>query len=360
MPDIRITNCHVHAFTIRHIPSQFPHPVAVPLMRLPGALRVASFLMRVLGQQPAAEWVDRMHRFHLEATTVRQSEVIDRLIPQYPGSTRFVVLPMQMRPTANGHIVADLRAQHDELAEMAADERYAGRIIPFATLFPDDEGAADEVRRCVEELGFRGLKLYPRLGFAPDHPVLMNEVYPLLEERGLPVVSHCSRGGVRGRGVVASRADRYCDPAAFKPVLETFPKLRVCLAHFGGQADWRAYVQDGIDPRDIGARPRNWQVAIRDMITSGDYPNLWTDISYTLFQFEDFVPFLKLFLEDERIAARVLFGSDYYMTRQEHLSERAVCFRLRMALGEDIFRRIAETNPEIWLGEKAGKKTRKS
>lgn len=356
MPDIRITNCHVHAFTVRHIPSQFPHPAAIPLMRMPGALRVVSFFMRAFGQHPWAEWIDRMHRFHLEATTVRQSEVIDRLIPQYPDNTRFVVLPMQMRPTAGGHIVAELPAQHDELAEMAADPRYEGRIIPFTTLFPDDEGAVAEVRRCIETLGFRGLKLYPRLGFAPDHPVLMDEIYPMLEERGLPVISHCSRGGVRGRDVVASRADRYSDPAAFKPVLKKFPKLQVCLAHFGGQSDWRAYVQNGIDPRDPAARAANWQVAIRDMITSGEYPNLWTDISYTLFQFEDFMPFLKLFLEDERVAARVLFGSDYYMTRQQELSERAVCFRLRVALGEEVFRRIAETNPEIWLGEKKPRK----
>jgi hypothetical protein len=50
---------------------------------------------------------------------------------------------------------------------------------------------------------------------------------------------------------------------------------------------------------------------------------------------------------------RVLFGSDYYMTRQETLSERAVCFRLRNALGEEVFRQISETNPAIWLGEAA-------
>lgn len=80
--------------------------------------------------------------------------------------------------------------------------------------------------------------------------------------------------------------------------------------------------------------------------------NLWTDISYTLFHFDDFAPFLKVFLEDETLASRVLFGSDFYMTRQEALSERAVCFRLRVALGEAMFARIAQENPARWLGEK--------
>ena len=93
------------------------------------------------------------------------------------------------------------------------------------------------------------------------------------------------------------------------------------------------------------------------MIGCGDWPGLWTDISYTLFHFDDNLPFLKLFLEGdgaaaERLRSRVLFGSDFYMTRRERLSERAVCFRLRTALGEEMFQQMAETNPAVWLGEK--------
>ena len=37
------------------------------------------------------------------------------------------------------------------------------------------------------------------------------------------------------------------------------------------------------------------------------------------------------------------------MTRQEELSERAVCFRLRNELGEATFRKIAQDNPRRWL-----------
>ncbi len=354
MTRIRITNCHVHTFTARHVPAFFPHPALWLFRQIPGLVRGLAFLARLIGQYPAAETLDRLYQFTAESGLRRQSEVLRRLTFQYPGDTRFVVLPMELRPAGAGRVEADLRAQHDELAELAASGDYAGRVLPFATIFPDHEGAAEEVRRCVEDLGFHGLKLYPPLGFAPDHPVLMNEVYPMLAERGLPVMSHCSRGGVTGRGVVRARVERWTEPAAFKPVLRAFPDLKVCLAHFGGIDDWRAYVQDGLDPDDEAARARNWQVAIRDMITSGEFPNLWTDISYTLFHFDDYLPFLRIFLQDDRIADRVLFGSDYYMTRREALSERAVCFRLRDALGEELFARIAEKNPEIWLGERKG------
>ena len=76
----------------------------------------------------------------------------------------------------------------------------------------------------------------------------------------------------------------------------------------------------------------NFLLALREMIESGEFPNLWTDVSYTLFQSEAFLPFLRLFLKHPRVRARTLFGSDFYMTRQEDLSERAMAVRLRMGL----------------------------
>jgi uncharacterized protein len=351
MPDIRITNCHVHTFTDRHIPRFYPHPVLWVFKRVPGLVRALSFLMRLFGQHGLGDTLDRLHRFRQEAGAPSQEAVLEQLAHHYPARTRFVVLPMDMSGIGHGPVAQCLRDQHGELAALARSSRWAGRVIPFATCDPRLPGAAGEVRHAIEDLGFRGLKLYPRFGFAPDHPVLMDHVYPLLVARGLPVISHCSRGGVRGAGLSDAIADEYTRPQAFEPVMRAFPDLRVCLAHFGGYRDWQAYVNEGLMPGDARAEAANWQVAIRRMITSGDWPNLWTDISYTLFRFDEFVPFLRMFLEDDRLADRVLFGSDFYMTRQESLSERAVCVRLRVALGERLFRRIAEENPCVWLGE---------
>jgi uncharacterized protein len=349
MSDIRITNCHVHCFTDRHIPRHYPHRALMPFKRRPVLVRGLAALAHLLGQEGLAQNLRRLARFGAEARAPSQAALLDRLIPHYPSDTRFVVLPMAMAGAGHGPVPVALAAQHDELAALAARPDWAGRLIPFAGIDPRLPDSAAEVRRCIEELGFRGLKLYPRLGFAPDHPVLMAEVYPLLEARSLPVVSHCSRGGVTGRGITAAQADAMSAPQAFIPVLRAFPRLRVNLAHFGGSADWQAHVNDGMAP---GREAGNWMLTIRDMIVNGDYPGLWTDISYTLFETEAYLPFLKLMMADVRIAGRVLFGSDYYMTRQEALSERAVWTRLRVGLGEDAFRQIAEINPEVWLGER--------
>ena len=354
MADIEITNCHTHTFTNRHVPRDYPHPFLRLFKNRPWLILVLSVIFQGLGQADFAAKLRRLHRFQREGAHGRQSEVLDGMMRQYPGGTRFVVLPMDMSQMDHGPLAADLRAQHDELAALAAEPRRKGLVIPFATLHPEAPGAMAEVRRCVEQLGFRGIKIYPRLGFAPDHRLLMQELYPYAVAHDLPIMTHCSRGGVARRRLDQTIGDRYCEPNAYLGVLHEFPKLRLCLAHFGGNQDWVDYVDNGLDPDpDNRMARRNWQVMIRDMIGSGLYPNLYTDISYTLFQFEDFVPFLRLFLEDKGLAQRVLFGSDHYMTRQEALSERAVCFRLRVALGEDMFRQIAETNPAVWLGEPA-------
>jgi len=351
-PAVRITNCHIHTFNTHHVPKWYPHPLMAPLKAAPFLARLIAALLAALGQERWSDVVYRLHRFQQAGSGLSQREIFENILPYYPDGTRFVVLPMDLSTIDYGPVMKPLEAQHDELHRLSRDEKLGDRVIPFATIVPGKPGGLEEMMRCFEDLEFRGLKLYPRLGFAPDHPELMEHVYPYLEKRGLPVLSHCSRGGVKGRHLTEVRADLWTAPQAFIPVLEAFPKLRVNLAHFGGVGDWRAYIENGIDPFDPQARQENWLAAILDMLRSGKYPGLYTDISYTVFNFAAFLPFLRVFLEDPLVRDKVLFGSDYYMTKQEKLSERAVSFGLRSALGEDTFRLIAETNPEIWLGER--------
>ncbi|MEY8843415.1 amidohydrolase family protein [Cribrihabitans sp. XS_ASV171] len=350
----RITNCHVHLFNHRHIPQDYPYRALRFFKRAPFLIRWMAGGLRLIGQHPAADRLERLYRFNNEAGADTQAEILDALRAHYPSDTRFVVLPMELSAFGYGAPEVPLAAQHDELADLARANR--GTVIPFATIDPRADPQATELMRAIDPLGFRGVKLYPRMGFSPTDPRLMEHVYPELERRGLPVMTHCSRGGLMGRDMSEYSADRYTEPQAYIPVLKAHPNLRICLAHFGGARDWAAYARPDPNAWDDPAQRDNWQRRIRAMITSGDYDNLWTDISYTLFNFEDYAPFLRIFLTgddkaSERLRSRVLFGSDFYMTRQEKLSEREVCFRLRNTLGEEVFRQIAEENPARWLGE---------
>ena len=359
--DIQITNCHIHTFLDDHVPSNYPFWWARPFKVFPVLILWLSKFFRLIGQHPISEKLYRLYAFQQESQHHSQARVLANVRKHYPSNTRFVVLPMELSGFGYGDPPEPLGRQHDDLADMAAEGETAGLVLPFATLDPRVDPQGTELWRAIDEQGFHGIKLYPRLGFAPDDPRLVEHVYPkanMVERhgrKGLPIMTHCSRGGVQDRRIFDSTADSFTEPDAFLPILDQFENLRVCLAHFGGQRDWLAYANP--DDSDLPSGAVNWQKRIRDLIGSGHHPGLWTDISYTLFEFEEFIPFLRIFLlgdsdASERLRQRVLFGSDFYMTRQEALSEKAVCFRLRNALGEEVFRRIAEENPQVWLGER--------
>ena len=84
-------------------------------------------------------------------------------------------------------------------------------------------------------------------------------------------------------------------------------------------------------------------------VRDGEFPNLWTDISYTAFEFQQNIPALSVFLVDDRVLGRVLFGSDFYMTEVAKVSERRVSIELCHGIGEAKFRKIAGENPSVYL-----------
>ncbi|MGI1663027.1 amidohydrolase family protein [Palleronia sp. KMU-117] len=351
MQETEIVNCHVHTFTTAHTPRCFPSVLVVVVRAFPGLITLLRWGAEALGRERSADYLRRIELFHRTGKRRSQRAVFREVLHHYPRTTRFVVLPLDMSEAGHGPVARDIVAQHDELASLAADPDYGAQVIPFAGVDPRRAGVMDELRRCVDDLGFRGVKIYPRMGFRPDHPVLMDEVYPFCLDRNLPVMSHCSRGGVWRKGWLPSQQDAVTAPQAHEPVLRAFPDLRLCLAHFGGDRDWRAHLRDGVDPDDPDARERNWSAKIARLLKDRTYSNLYTDISYTIFRFADHMPLLRLHLAHPHIRERVLFGSDFYMTRQEELSEKAVSIRLRDALGEDLFHQIAHVNPRRWLGE---------
>ena len=350
MSKTEIINCHIHTFTTAHTPRYFPHPFVAIFRYLPFLVVLLRWIFSLLPYERLTDMIARLEKLHTTGGRRTQREVFREVLHYYPRDTRFVVLPMDMALIGHGPVDTDIQAQHDELAALAKDPDYGQQVIPFATIHPDRPGAFDEFRRCIEVHGFRGLKIYTKLGYAPDHPLFMDKLYPYCLEHNLPVMSHCSRGGVYHKGWSQAQQDAVTAPQAYETLLKTFPNLRMCLAHFGGDADWNALLDNGFDPDDPAARDKNWVSVICRMIESGAYPSLYTDISYTIFKFNTHIPLLRLYLQNERLRDRVLFGSDFYLTRQESLSEKAISIRLRDALGELDFHQIANANPRRWLG----------
>ena len=225
---------------------------------------------------------------------------------------------------------------------------------------------------------FCGLKLYPALGFFPFDPRL-EELYRYAEENHLPVMTHCTRVGSQyigdqieslipdepamiddidnvaintTRTSIIKRIKDYKDPSRnwiknskigdndlacdlfghpenYIPILEKFPNLKLCLAHMGGSNE----VIKSMDKKSKldqirKVDPQSWFEHIKSMMRK--YPNLYTDVSYTLSDFFDkkgavFATTLEFLNTDVdpadaskgKFGDRVLFGTDFFMTEQE-------------------------------------------
>lgn len=373
MAPMQITNCHIHTFTYEHVPDRM---VARPAGWLLRRAWIRRPLLRVL-RRIRRDTRDRYERvaqiLELSYGKNGQQGVFDIVRGYYPEDTRFVVLPMDMELMGAGSVGKSIADQHEELAELR--DTNSTVVIPFAAVDARRDDF-ETTKRLIEERGFGGIKLYPPLGSHPNDPGLA-QLYAYAEKRGIPVISHCSRpAGVRYRGKATKRMltdpvtggpltdpktgrpfgeqdvegilTAFTDPRAYVPILEKYPALRICLAHFGGAGDWATYLNRPWH-RDEGEK--SWLATILDLIGSGDYPNLYTDISYTIFADDEYVHILNVLMANERVAEHVLFGSDFYVVENAKLEERRISMRIRSILGERLFRQIAETNPRRFLGE---------
>jgi len=160
-----------------------------------------------------------------------------------------------------------------------AVERFPGRVLGYCYVNPGyQREALDEIRRCVEDMGFIGIKLYNE--YRCDEPV----VFPVVElaiELGVPILQH---GGHMHYFV--REQPRISDAAAMAELARRYPEAIIICAHLCGGGDWE------------------WTVkALRDV------PNVYLDTSGSVTD-EGTVEMAV----DVLGAERLLFGCDMSMT----------------------------------------------
>ena len=162
--------------------------------------------------------------------------------------------------------------------------RHPERLVPFAGVDPRRGPAAvAELRRCVEELGVRGLKLWTVTGFRPDDRAF----YPLYEEAArhrLTVVVHTGLGP--GEGYLDT-----CRPAFVDALAVDFREVAFVLAHVG-----TPWVEEAL------------AVALKN-------PNVWVDVSAWQRAVRGFPLGFAQMLSTAKLlhggVHKVLFGSDW-------------------------------------------------
>ncbi len=235
---------------------------------------------------------------------------------------------------------------------------------------------------------FLGFKMYTAQGYRPWEPRLpvLKHFYARCVTDRIPILNHCTPGGAptfdrdqyvnfrhprdgreahemkygialgdtcnphfRGTPppMLVEKApkeyfnDEFVAPKAWENVLDKkvngtrLYKLRLCLAHFGGNTR-------------LG---REWFIDILNLIRK--YPNVYTDISSSFYskEFRDF--FKEKVLENkeefnEIIRHRILFGSDWYLTLLEGRDYREFCETAKNFLDSfdtSLWLRFTQVNP---------------
>lgn len=108
---------------------------------------------------------------------------------------------------------------NDYIAEMQL--KFENRIFGYAVVNPWDYIAEEELERCFRDLNLYGLKLNPlRHGFALDRHSIVDPLFGICERYDKPILVH-------------GQSDMFNMPGKFDEMAETFPNVKIILAHIG-------------------------------------------------------------------------------------------------------------------------------
>ncbi len=233
------------------------------------------------------------------ATPVRRP-VLDEVVTEMDeaGLDRSVLAPVSTRP--------DQVASINDFALGLVEHP---RVIPFGTLHP----AYDDLEREIDRLltgGIRGVKLQPFFQDFTFEDGATARMFELIGDR-LVVLMH-------GGQEIAEIEQVVPHPAALARLVETYPHLRMIVAHMGGYEMW-----DEVSEHLVGAR-------------------VHFDLSYTFDRAPD-----DLIIEicSRHGWNRIVFGSDFpWQSQREALA--GLC---RLGLDEDTFAAVTAGNLRAML-----------
>ncbi|MCD0483290.1 amidohydrolase [Streptacidiphilus sp. ASG 303] len=184
-----------------------------------------------------------------------------------------------------------------------------------ATFFPEPE-AAGYVRAAVEA-GARVFKAHVQVGAYDPADPLLDPVWGLLAEAGVPVVTHCGSGPAPGR---------HTGPGPIGAVLARHPRLRLVVAHMG--------MPEYADFLDLADRHR--------------HVRLDTTMAFTGFA-EQEAPFPRAELPRLKdLQDRVLLGTDFPNIPYPYAHQLHALARLD--LGDDWLRAVCHGNAARLFG----------
>lgn len=185
------------------------------------------------------------------------------------GGIDYAVVLAELAPITTG--ISD----NENVAEFCSK---SPRLIPFASINPyTTSRPTEELERLVRDQGFQGLKLYPTYQHYYPNDSMIYPLYAKAQELGIPVMLHI------GSSVFVGSRLKYGDPIYLDDVAVDFSELILIQCHSG--------------------RPFWYDKAFG---LARIHENIYMEISGLPPQM-----LLNYFPELERIAEKVIYGSDW-------------------------------------------------
>jgi predicted TIM-barrel fold metal-dependent hydrolase len=243
------------------------------------------------------------------------------------------------RPMVSGILMMDLETgwnmptkkklweQVEELQNLATTQP----VLPFFAVDPRRADLTDEsenlyslfIKAFTEgPAQFFGVKCYPALGYLPSDKRL-DPIFQICKEKNIPITTHCggtivstyektiqvqnSKGQMIDFEIPGNdrkeRADFLNNPAQWDTVLQKYKKLKVNLAHFGGDDNWL----------EISQRGSNGRVEKVLELIADPRLNVYTDFSYNLVEDNLYESLHQVVNTRADIAAKMLYGTDFWV-----------------------------------------------
>ncbi|MEA3446756.1 MAG: amidohydrolase family protein [Bacteroidota bacterium] len=358
------TDIHTHIFNYKDVPNKY---LGIRMPFKPKFLGKISKILHGTVKRKDTDWLSKFAYFIDVIDDLNSDEVLRKIQKYYSNDSLIVTLMMDMHIGIGGTSHNNLQKQMDSVRDIRNNNK--NRMLPFMAIDPRRHDALEIFSKAFDKNGeyqFFGLKVYPSLGYLPSHPNLI-KMFDICQDKRIPVLAHCSSATVHSssgkikdiEGVtfnpdgsenyepVSKRfrmpnkkqkfADFFNHPRNWEPVLEKYKKLNLCLAHFGGDDQWEKLVKGKTD---------NWVVRIIDLMYR--YENVYADFAYTLYNHNYASRLKQMILDNQIIADRTLFGSDYFMVVTEgHF--RNVLANFRTTMGDKIMHKIAKENAGRYL-----------
>ena len=193
-----------------------------------------------------------------------------------------VVMPVATNPQQTAHI---------NEAAAQANERYAGSVISFAAIHPDNADYINELKRAVS-LGLKGVKIHPVYQGVDIDDLRFLRILDCAASLGLMVLTHS------GDDIGYPGVDR-CGPKKIRNALRQVGKMPFIAAHMGG---WNRWDEVPEQLADLGVfLDTAFSTGVIPAQPEDDYPMAHVSLLDT----EGFLKLMQAFGSDH-----ILFGTD--------------------------------------------------